>query len=313
MIVSAFTGTTPPPSIIGDIEAGRVGGVILFGGNLQGEAQTKALTARLQRAARAGRNPPLLIMTDQEGGEVKRLPWAPPALAPSGMGSTATAGAEGAATGRALRAAGVNVDLAPVADVIRVRGSFLGSRSFGTHPKTVGPRACAFAVGVGKAKVGYTLKHFPGLGRAQTTTDVQRTVVSASAAKLRADYEAYRRCGRRERAIVMISSAIYPSITGDTPAVLSREVYATELPHAVGGRAPLTISDNLQAPGLYGQEHVARRAAGAGLDLLMYASSEDGAKAAYRELLAAVRSGQLSRRRVESADAAIAAMKRAIR
>ena len=85
MIVARFPGLQPPPSFLARIRAGQIGGVILFSDNLAaGLGAAKALTEELQRAAQAGHQPALLIMTDQEGGEVKRL-VGPPTLAPADM------------------------------------------------------------------------------------------------------------------------------------------------------------------------------------------------------------------------------------
>src|SRR4029079_16788818 len=97
-----------------------------------------ALSA-LRGPPRAGGTPPLLIATDQEGGEVRRLPSAPPTVAPASM-ATATAAGQGQATGQTLAQLGINVALAPVADVDH--GSFLGSRSFGSSPSRVATAAC---------------------------------------------------------------------------------------------------------------------------------------------------------------------------
>jgi beta-N-acetylhexosaminidase len=78
MIVARFSGPSPSASFLARIRAGEIGGVILFADNVAGGlAATKALTDRLQSAAEEGSNPPLLIMTDQEGGDVKRLTGPP--------------------------------------------------------------------------------------------------------------------------------------------------------------------------------------------------------------------------------------------
>jgi len=77
-LVVAFKGTTASRSLRARIRAGQIGGVILFGSNIASPSQLQALTAKLQLAARNGGQPPLLIITDQEGGLVKRIPWAPP-------------------------------------------------------------------------------------------------------------------------------------------------------------------------------------------------------------------------------------------
>jgi beta-N-acetylhexosaminidase len=88
-LMVAMDGTTAPSAdLLARIKAGQVGGVILFGRNITTETALKALTKKLQGAATAGHQPPLLISTDQEGGSVKRIPWAPPTLSPPQMGST---------------------------------------------------------------------------------------------------------------------------------------------------------------------------------------------------------------------------------
>ncbi|MGH2879947.1 MAG: glycoside hydrolase family 3 N-terminal domain-containing protein [Solirubrobacteraceae bacterium] len=310
MIVTRFAGTRPSATLLTRIRAGQVGGVILFSDNLAGgPASTRAMTAELQSAATAGGNPPLLIMTDQEGGTVRRLYWAPPSISAAAMGSTATAHAQGQAAGIALHAVGINLDLAPVADVLRVSGSFLGSRSFGVSATVVAERACAFATGLGYAGVGFTLKHFPGLGRALASTDSQAVTISGSAAALRSDYGAYHACGAQPNAIVMISSAAYPSLTGTSlPAVMSPEIYRDELPTATHVQ-PLTISDDLQTPAVLAHAHPARRGIEAGLDLLMYAQSEAGSITAYRQLLALAQEKAIGSARIREAYEAIALYK----
>jgi beta-N-acetylhexosaminidase len=180
MMVARFSGLAPSPSLLQRIRAGHVGGVILFADNLTGSlATTRALTSELQRAAAQGGNPPLLIMTDEEGGELKRLPG-PPTLAPSQILSSAVALQQGRAAGQLLRSAGVNLDLAPVADVERQPGSFLGTRAFGSSPSAVAAHTCAFAAGLASQHVAYTLKHFPGLGRAAGNTDLEPVTILAA-------------------------------------------------------------------------------------------------------------------------------------
>jgi beta-N-acetylhexosaminidase len=284
--------------------------VILFADNVAGGlAATKALTDGLQSAAEEGGNPPLLIMTDQEGGEVKRLPG-PPTLAASEMTSTSVAYEQGQATGRLLRQAGINVDLAPVADVERVVGSFLGTRSFGTTPSLVAQHACGFAEGLASENVAYTLKHFPGLGWATANTDLAAVSISAPTSVLRSDYQAYQACGATPLALVMVSSAIYPSLSGLLPAVMSPTIYQRELPIATGAASALTISDDLQSPAIANQFSPARQAINAGLDVLMYAQTEQASADAYFRLLAEARLGLVSATRIRAANQAIAALKR---
>lgn len=309
-IVGRFAGSIPPSSFLDQIRSGELGGVILYTENVTGgETATRQLDEQLQRAAKEGGNPPLLMMTDQEGGEVKRLAWAPPKLAAAEMASSTIAQSEGEATGRALRSVGINVNLAPVADVVHVAGSFLGRRSFGSDPTLVAERACGFAAGIASQGVAYTLKHFPGLGRALTSTDVQPTTVNATANLLRSDYLPYVGCGNNPNGLVMVNSAIYPSLTGtSTPAVLSPKIYETELPLATSGH-PVTISDDLQSPALVNEVTPGQRAINAGLDILLYATTQEGSRDAFQGLLAAAASGSISRTKLEQADQAIQGLK----
>lgn len=313
MIVTSYRGSSPSAALLERIRAGEVGGVILFSENTAGgETSTRAQIAELQAAASDGGHPPLLIMTDQEGGEVKRLTWAPPWRAAAEMRSAAVAQAEGAATARALRAVGVNLDLAPVADVERVANSFLGTRSFGDESIAVAGRACGFADGLAAEGVGFTLKHFPGLGRALGNTDLEPVTITASASELRADYEAYLVCASSPDGVVMVSNASYPSLTGtSTPAVISPEIYNTELAQVVGFNG-VTISDDLEASALAHEPDRARLSINAGLDLALYAQAEEASADAYETLRRDVDNGAIPRTRIEAAYNAIIALKTSV-
>jgi beta-N-acetylhexosaminidase len=290
-VVTAFAGTSPSSALLRRLRSGHLGGVVLFSENITSPAQLRALTKRLRAAAGQGGNPPPLIAVDQEGGLVKRLPWAPPRSAPAAMADPRD---EGAATGRALRAAGITVDLAPVADVER-RPNFLGSRAFGSIEAEVAREACEFARGLQSAGVTPTLKHFPGLGEAAGNTDLERVTIRAP---LR--LAPYRRCAHR--GLVMLSSATYPRL-GRLPAVFEPNAYGLLRAGTV------TISDDLTARAMAGRADIAVRAARAGLDLLLYGGSEATSAGAYRRLLRAVRQGRLGEDRVRESAAHIIALK----
>lgn len=310
MVVARFAGTTPSASLLARIRRGEVGGVILFADNTaRGEASTRRLVARLQAAAGAGRRPALLVMTDQEGGDVKRLPG-PPTTAAAATMTAAAAQRAGQRTGAYLRTLGINVDLAPVADVKRRADSFLGTRAWGTTPEQVSVRACAFATGLRAGGVAATLKHFPGLGNAPANTDDEPTTVADAAEDIRRDLAPYRRCGRRPGVLVMMSSARYPELFGTTPAVLAPEAYTTLL-RGVAGR-PVTVSDDLETPAVVTERTPARRAILAGLDLLLYARTESASAAAYQRLLADVRSGRVRASRVRDSASRVLALKAAL-
>ncbi len=126
------------------IRAGEAGGVILFTPNIASRAQIRSTVAGLQRASLASPvHTRLLILTDQEGGEVRRLPGAP-ALSEKQIGASTKplgqARSAGAGAGANLRRRGVNVNLAPVLDVFRTSGNFIDEfqRSYSRRASTVG-------------------------------------------------------------------------------------------------------------------------------------------------------------------------------
>jgi hypothetical protein len=136
--------------------------------------------------------------------------------------------------------------------------------------------------------------------------------VRAPASSIRADYLPYVDCGSGPLALVMVSSAIYPSLSGSLPAVMSPEIYQREL-RIVAPQAPfLTISDDLQAPALAHQSATAEHAFEAGLDLLLYAQTAKGSADGYQALLAGVHAGEISLRRLAQAEHAIRALKQTL-
>lgn len=311
LVIGSYAGQRPPVSLLSAIGQGRIGAVILMGSNTAGGVSaTRAATASMQAAARRGGNSGLLVMTDQEGGAVKRL-IGPPSAAAIDMSNPATAYAQGKATARLLRSAGVNVDLAPVADVVRANGFIAQEgRSFGSSPAVVSAAACRFAAGLASAGIAYTLKHFPGLGDAIATTDIKPVNVTESAREIYADDAAYRRCGHGPLALVMISSASYSHLTGSVPAVLDPEIYNRVLP--LDRVTALPISDSFEGgaiKSLAGQAP-ARTAINAGLDMVMYSATESDALSASQVLLADARAGSLSRGRVQAAYARVLQLKR---
>lgn len=308
LLVGTYAGGQPPASILDAIRAGRLGGVILMGANtVGGVATTRAAITELQAAARAGRNPGLLVMTDQEGGEVKRLAGAP-AYSAAGMADAHVAREQGTATAELLREAGINVDLAPVADVSRVDGFMTQEyRTFGSDTHAVAHAACAFARGLARSGVAYTLKHFPGLGDAADNTDGVPVGVSEPASEIAADDAPYRECGHGPLALVMVSSASYDHLTGSTPAVLSPSIYHTVMPR--DGIDAVTISDSFQSGAISAQRSPTLRAISAGLDMVMYPDDEAASRDAYSLLMRGAEHGLLPAARVRDAAGKVLALK----
>jgi beta-N-acetylhexosaminidase len=170
LFMVGFHGLTPPPALIQLIQRDHVGGIILFSRNCQSASQVSRLTRDLQAAARAaGHTQPLLIAIDQENGLVQRLGAAittlPGAMALGATGDEQLTRDVAEATGLELRALGVNMNLAPVADVnSNPANPIIGARAFGQDPSLAARLTAAAVEGYHVAGIAATLKHFPGHG-----------------------------------------------------------------------------------------------------------------------------------------------------
>ena len=301
-VIYSYTGLTPPASLISQISHGEAAGVIFFGDNISSTAQIASVIRTLEAADAAATNPvhaPLLLMTDQEGGEVRRLPG-PPFLSEKQIGASAnpaaaasTAGTRG---GNNLRGVGMNVNLAPVLDVYRQAGDFDDQfqRSYSMNPNVVSAAGAAFITAQQNTGVAATAKHFPGLGAATASqnTDAEPVTLNVPLSALRATdefpYQAAIAAGVK---LVMVSWAVYPALGTKRPAGLSSNVVGGELRTRLGFTG-VTITDALEAGALsaYGStQNRATQAAGAGMDLILCASGSvsqgitamDGLRTAY--------------------------------
>jgi beta-N-acetylhexosaminidase len=211
----------------------------------------------------APRPPGALVFTDQEGGDVKTFSQLPPGKSARAMRSKREAFLSGQATGVALRRAGVQVDLAPVLDL---PDGPLGSRQFRSPFYGV-----AFARGLGAARAGACVKHFPGLGSLPFSTDerpyVRGRVREADLSPFRSAVEAGVPC-------VMVGHGVYPSL-GARRAVLEPAAYRLLRELGFDGVA---ITDSLGVVHGHAREW-AVAAARAGADLLLFTSAKDAAAA----------------------------------
>jgi beta-N-acetylhexosaminidase len=310
-IMVGLRGTTAGATLLKRIRAGHVGSVILFRANIVSRSQLRALTASLQRAAREGGNPPLLIATDQEGGQVKRLANGPPDLSPPQIartGSTAVAGREGSATGRYIKALGINWDLAPVADVPTFAGAFIWrqGRAFSFSAGTVAKYATQFAVGLQSAGVAATAKHFPGVGSAAIDTDTKLDELRPTRAQRVSALLPYRAMIGRGLDSVMVSTAGFPAYDpSGAPAALSRPIIQDVLRGRLGFRG-VAITDALGTPTGHDEITAGVLAARAGADVLLYTDSASGELVALER---ALRAGRLSRAEAAAAYDRIVSLK----
>jgi beta-N-acetylhexosaminidase len=282
-VIYSYSGLNPPASLISLIQHGEAAGVIFFGQNISSKAQIAAVIKRLEQANASPSNPvraPLLLMTDQEGGEVRRLPGQPD-LSEKQIGAKplsqakilATQAGRGAAAN--LRGVGMNVNLAPVLDVYRKAGDFDDQfgRSYSMKPAVVSALGANMIKAQQAGGVAAAAKHFPGLGAATAAqnTDIGPVTLHLTLAAIRGIDEApFKTAISAGVRLVMLSWATYPSIQA-RPAGLSPKVVQGEL----RGRLKftgVTITDALEAGALKKYGTTANRtllAARAGMDLIL--------------------------------------------
>jgi len=282
-VIYSYSGLQPPASLLSWIRRGQVGGVIFFGGNIASRAQIAGVIKQLDQANASASNPlhavPLLLMTDQEGGLVRRLPGRP-VMSEKQIGEAAdpaaAAKAAGTGAGQNLASVGMNVNLAPVLDVYRTPGDFDDQfgRSYSTDPKVVSALGAEFIKAQQAVRVAATAKHFPGLGAALSTqdTDARPVTLEVGLHALRTvDEYPYRAAIAAGVKLVMVSWATYPALARGTPAGLSSAIVNGELRSRLGFRG-VTITDALEAGALQAFGTTGQRAtlaARAGMDLIL--------------------------------------------
>ena len=311
-MVFAYDGLEPPPALRRRIARGEAAGVILFARNVRSAAQVRATMRGLQAIRRPrGLRAPLIVMADQEGGPVRRIPGAPqrPAAA---VGSAEQAHADGLAAARTLRAAGVNMDLAPVADVARPGAALERERRiYASWATRVAQLASAFAGGLHDGGVRATAKHYPGFGAAAVNTDNAPARIATPLEQLRAvDEPPFARLVGEGVDAVMLSTAVYPALD-ERPAALSRRWVTGELRERLGFGG-VSMTDDLGTPAVatYGSNRQrAVRAVRAGIDLPLFSASYGAGAQAAEGLLAAARHGDLGARSLRAAARRVLALR----
>jgi beta-N-acetylhexosaminidase len=321
LFMVGFHGDEPTPALLDLIANRGVGGVILFSRNLRSAAQTSTLTQALQQAARSAGHPaPLLIATDQENGLIRRLS-ADCTVFPGNMALGATDDDElvtavAAATGRELHALGINLNLAPVADVnSNPTNPVIGVRSFGDDPRRVAEHVAAAVRGYRAVGVLATLKHFPGHGDTAVDSHVALPVLGRTLEELAScelpPFAAGIAAGAE---CVMMAHVALPRVTGDArlPATLA-PVIVRDLLRGRLGFTGVVLSDCLEMSAIRETTGTARGtvlALAAGMDIALISHTLARQETALDAVHTAVRSGELAPEVVATAARRVLRLKR---
>jgi beta-N-acetylhexosaminidase len=307
LIVTGFPGTSAPPAVTQRLARRELGGVVLFGYNVASQPQLKRLDAQIQRAAHGQ----ALIAVDQEGGQVRRLPWASPLRDGSQQKTTHVAFRSAQAAAKDLKAVGANVNLAPVADVALGPSSEMRRRAFPGDRHAVARLVAAAVTGYDKSGVAATVKHFPGFGAARANTDdavvrIDRTRAQMETTELAPFVNAI----AKDVPIVMVAHALYPAYDSKRIASQSPSVLQTLLRGQLGFKG-VVVTDSMEARAVTARssvEDAAEKSLRAGADVLLFSGSGSYATV-YRRLMTRARSDKRFRARVAEAYARVRALK----
>lgn len=311
--VSAFAGATLPVDYAELLGEG-LGGICLFGSNTEaGEESVRSLSAKIRAAAAAGGRTPVITI-DEEGGDVTRLE----ALTGSSVLGAAALGAAddlalteetGRAVGVRLARAGINLDLAPVADVnSNPDNPVIATRSFSRDAGVAAKHVAAWVGGLESTGVAACVKHFPGHGDTGQDSHVALPVLDADLDTLRRrELVPFLAAAEAGAAAVMTSHIVVPALDPELPGTLSAPVLGLLRELGFDG---LIVTDALDMAGASAERGIPAAAVlslAAGADLLVLGPDKPASlvRDTAAAIVAAVESGELPLERLQDAAARI--------
>lgn len=314
VLLFGFDGTSPSGPVARELRNHELGGVIVGSGNWIGRSQGTELVAGLRAAGIAGDRIPPLVAVQQEAGHARALPDLPPGVPESAVAKRASLAyakswAESAAT--ALRDAGFDLDLFPVADVTTPT-SPLGERAFSGDPRAAAALTLASVRGCRAARLACAPLHFPGLGAASADTDAGPATVGLSPGTLwHRDLGPFRAAFAAGAPAVVLSLAFYAAYDPVTPGALVSAI-DTDLLRDRLSFGGVAITDDLGAGAITATGNVsdaAVQAVAAGADMVQVDDPRDQRRVR-PALLRAVGSGAIPQSRLAEAAGRVLELKR---
>jgi beta-N-acetylhexosaminidase len=304
LFLFGFRGTDLNAEIFGRLRRLDVGGIVITGQNYTDVTQLGSLAGEAAVIASEERHVKPWVMTSQEGGELNSFPDLPPAALPADLGSAPEARSGAKESASALHSLGVNGVLGPVVDVGTETGSALGARVYSDQPDLVSAYAEETVAAYRAEHVFSAVKHFPGLGAADQSTEEGPATVGLGLDELRArdliPFEAAIDAGVPG---VVIGHALYALNDFTVPASLSKAV-ATDLLRRELRFKGVAITDDLADPAIttiHTVPDAAVQALRAGADMLHISGGAGAQQSAYVAVLRAVQRGRIPRRRLDQA------------
>lgn len=303
-----FMGTYVTEDIKKMIEENFIGGIIYFNRNIESIQQLADLSNQLQNIAISNSSGlPLFISTDQEGGIVNRLKGAthfPGQMAIAATQSVELAKTVAKASARQLKAAGLNMNFAPVLDINNNPDNpVIGTRSFGGTPQLVAELATAYISGMQSEGIIACGKHFPGHGDTDTDSHLSLPVINHSLERLQ-EVELYPFIEAIKSGLecIMTAHIYFPAIEKreGIPATLSHSVLTGLLRRKLNYKN-LIITDCMEMKAIidtFGTVEASVMAIEAGSDMVLISHSVDKVSESIRAVIKAVQQGRISENRI---------------
>ena len=304
LLTGVETATRAGDSTKEALEKMPVGGIIYFAKNFEDRAQTQQMLHNTKSYTKI----PLFLGTDEEGGTVSRV-GSNPAMGGKETPSAQSLGEQadpaavyqaGQDISESLRAVGLNMDFAPVADVSSGSASVIGSRSFGSDAQLCASMVSVMTGSLTAGEIIPCLKHFPGYGSAITDDHYGTSILTKTLDDLEAcDFLPFASGIEAGAPFVMVSHLSVPEVVGDeTPSDLSSEI-VTELLRNKLGFTGVIITDSHQMASItdhYTSGEAAVRALQAGVDMILMPQD---LQAAFDGVKAALSDGTLTQDRID--------------
>lgn len=307
LLIIGFGGTETTPHIEQWVRDRGVGGVALFSRNIVNFEQTARFTRQLHGLTKG--KIPLFVSLDQEGGNVVRVKDGalilPGNMALGATRSTTLAYVAGQALAVDLRRLGFNMNLAPVLDVnSNPKNPVIGIRSYGEKPELVASLGSWYVRGQQEMGVVAVAKHFPGHGDTHSDSHFSMPAIDADLERLeKIELEPFRQAMKAGLDAVMTAHIALPKIAEEPnlPATLSTFILTTILREKLGFDG-IVVTDGLEMQGIverYGSGRAAVEALKAGADMPMILWTTKKKEEVFDSILASVRSGELTEKRID--------------
>jgi beta-N-acetylhexosaminidase len=301
LLVAGFSGLTPEGAKPA-IRDCHVGGLILFGRNIEDAGQLLELTNGLKGENQGGI--PLLVCLDQEGGRVDRMPAeverTPAAYDIGALGDEGLVRRYGQLLAQACAAFGFNLDFAPVADIwSNSENTVIGTRAFGAEEERVSQCIAAAVEGVQSGGVLSVVKHFPGHGDTAMDSHLGLPVVERSLEELWSrELRPFQAAAGADG--VMVGHIVLTAL-GEMPASLNPEIVDGLLREELG-YSGVVFTDDMTMGAItqnYELGEACVLAVEAGCDMVLVCHGEEAVQTAYAALFEAVETGRIATERLD--------------